>query len=701
MAGKSASILVKILGDESGFSKSLKNAESKLAGFSQKMQDTGQSMMKVGGAVTAAVTLPVAAMAVSSVKAFAEAEQAQAQLNASLQSTGATAWTSAAQIDTLAQSMQDKLAIDGDLVKSGASVLLTFTNVQNKAGEGNDIFNRATLAAADLSAKLGTDLSSANMLLGKALNDPIRGMAALRRAGVQLTDAQVKQVEGFMAVGDVASAQKVLLGELETQFGGSAEAAANTAQGGMEKLRLKFEDIQEAIGERLVPIIEKLGGWLEKGMAAWDSLGERGQTIVLIMAGVAAAIGPVVTVVGALVTAVGFIASPVGLVVAAIAGLIAALVYFYKTNEGFREWVNSVVTAVREKLATAFDYVRTTVIPALHKAFEWVRDNVFPVVAKAIEDLKPVIDSLGQAFGDAVAFVQAILPVMASFISDNVRTIAAVFEWLSPVISVVWDTIVASIQAAITFVRGVIKTVTALIKGDWSGVWNGIKTILSGVWAGIRAVVTGALNILRIAITAALGAIRGVFSSVWNGIKSATSGAFNTVKSVISGAMDGAKNVVSKVLDTIGNLFRKVKETAKNALSGLAEAVAAPFRAAGDAIKRAWNASVGGKGFSVPDWVPVIGGKTFNIPKLHSGGVFNLRGANEGLALLKDGETVRTRQQEVELQQRIAGRTSGATVIHVHFHGPVARDSERWVVEQVETAVAKGAQMPKLKQLVR
>jgi hypothetical protein len=155
------------------------------------------------------------------------------------------------------------------------------------------------------------------------------------------------------------------------------------------------------------------------------------------------------------------------------------------------------------------------------------------------------------------------------------------------------------------------------------------------------------------------------------------------------------------VLDSIGGLFGRVKDTAKNALSGLADAVAAPFRAAGDAIKRAWNASVGGKGFTVPEWVPGIGGKKFSIPKLHSGGVFNLRGANEGLAMLKDGETVRTRQQEVELQQRIAGRTSGATVIHVHFHGPVARDSERWVVEQVETAVAKGAQMPKLKQLVR
>jgi phage-related protein len=695
MAGKSASIMVKILGDDSGFGKSMKDAESKLASFSGKMKDAGKSMMKGGALMSAGVTLPIVAMGTKAVQAFAEAEQAQAQLDASLKSTGATAWTSSGQMDTLAKSMQDKLGIDGDLIKSGASVLLTFTNVQNRVGEGKDIFDRTTQAAADMSAKLGTDLSSANMMLGKALNDPIKGMGVLKKAGVQLSEAQREQVTSFMDVGDIASAQAVILGELETQFGGSAEAAGNTAAGGMEKLRLKFEDIQESIGERLVPILEKLGGWLQKGMDVWDRLGEKGQTVALIMAGVAAAIGPVVTVVGALVTAVGFLLSPVGLVVAVLAALAAGLVFLYKNNEGFRAWVHSVATSLRETLAKAFQYVQEVVIPALGEAFQWVKDNVFPVIMQAVEDLKPVLKDLEAAFQDVVTFVQAALPAMGRVIATVASAIAAVFEWLSPVISVVWDAIVGMIRAAIQVIRGVIRTVTAAIKGDWGGVWNGIKGILAGVWNGIKALVTGAVNVVRV-----------VISGAWNAVKSLTSSAFNGVRSAISGAMNGALGIVRGIIDKITGVFRGLVDAASRALSGLASAVSAPFRAAGNAIKAAWNATVGGKGFTIPDFPGIPNrGQRIEIPRLHSGGYAGGLKANEVPAILEAGESVRTRRQEAALQSILAqanavGGTGGSQV-HVHFHGPVAQDSVRWVTDQVEEAVRKGVAMPRLKAAVR
>jgi hypothetical protein len=131
-------------------------------------------MQGLGAKMTAGVTLPIVAFGAVAVKNFMEAEKAQAQLEASLKSTGATAWTSADQMDELASSMQDKYAVDGDLVKSGASLLLTFTKVKNAAGEGNDVFDRTTQTAIDMSRKLGMDLPAANMLLGKSLNDPIK-----------------------------------------------------------------------------------------------------------------------------------------------------------------------------------------------------------------------------------------------------------------------------------------------------------------------------------------------------------------------------------------------------------------------------------------------------------------------------------------------------------------------------------------------
>lgn len=700
MAGQSASIQIKILGDESSLKRSLDAAGSKLDSFSERTKQVGQKLMTVGAGLTAGVTLPIVAMGGLAVKAFAEAEQAQAQLEASLKSTGATAWTSADQIDTLASSMQDKLAIDGDLVKSGASVLLTFTNVQNKVGQGNDIFNRATLTAADMAAKLGTDLPAANMLLGKALNDPITGMTALRRAGVQLSEAQQKQVKDFMAVGDVASAQKVLLGELETQFGGSAEAAANTAAGGMEKLRLKFEDIQESIGERLVPWLEKLGGWLERGMQWWDSLGERGQTIVLVMAAVAAAIGPVVTVIGALVTAIGAIATPVGLVVAAIVALVAGLVYLYKTNDGFRAWVDGIVAVLREKLQVAFEYIQTVVIPALADAFEWIKANVLPAVRQAFEDLQPAIEQIGAAFGDLWEFIKVAVPATGKIIADVAHGIAAVFEWLAPVISVVWDTIVSQIEAAIAIVRAVIQTVTAAIRGDWSGVWEGIRAIAAGVWQGIVGLVSGALGVLRNIVSGALNWIGGVFSSVWNGIRNATFSAFKTVTDIVWGAMNGARNTVQGALGAIGGLFAGVAGTASRALSSLADVVSAPFRAAGNAIRNAWNSSIGGKGITIPDIPGLPGrGSRFEIPRLHTGGIFDAGpGRMEGLALLKDGERVLTKQQQAD--QGIGGGQTINVNVTLTTGPVVGANAARELIAMIEDGVRQGLQAPALRRYV-
>lgn len=727
MAGKSAAIKVNIIGDSSGFSKSLGEASTGLEAFSGKMQNVGKSMMKTGGMMTAGITMPLVAIAVTSVKAFQEAENAQAQLDASLKSTNATVWTSGDHMDRLAQSMQDKLGIDGDLIKSGESLLLTFTNVQNRVGEGNDIFDKTTKTAADMSVKLGMDLPAANLLLGKALNDPVKGMGALKKAGVQLSEEQQKQVKQFMAVNDIAGAQNVILGELDTQFGGSAEAAGNTSAGGMEKLRLKFEDIQESIGERLLPILEKLSGWLQTAMDWWDKLGDRGQTVALIMAGVAAAIGPVVTIIGALVTVIGFLLTPVGLVVLVVGALVAAFLYFYNSSEGFKTAVDGVVSAVRDKLGVAFTFFKDNilpglqtaleyiggklqtvftqfidvVVPALEDAFAWIQENVFPRIQTAWDALWPVLVTIKDLFKAVFDSVVIAVTWAIDHMDEAFRAIAAVVNWLWPIIEIAWTLITTSITAALNFIQGIIKTVTAVIKGDWSGAWDGIKQALKAVWDGMVAIVSATFNLMKTIIMGVVHAIGTVMDAAWEGIKTAVSSAFNWVKTTISNALEGAKTTVSNILSGIGDMFGGVKTTVTNALSGLAGAVSAPFKAAGQAIKDIWNNTIGGKGISIPDIPGLPGrGSKFTIPRLHSGGVFDASSGVEGLALLKNGETVRTRQQEMALGSSFGGGSGQPVVVNINFHGPVARDSERWIAEQIETAVARGVQFPKLKQAV-
>jgi phage-related minor tail protein len=125
---------------------------------------------------------------------MAEGNRVMAQTNAVLKSTGGVAGVTAQQVDELANSLLRKTGIDDEAIQSAENMLLTFTNVRNVVGDQGNIFDQATTAALDMSTAMGTDLQSAALRVGKALQDPIRGSTALRRVGVLLTKQQEAQI---------------------------------------------------------------------------------------------------------------------------------------------------------------------------------------------------------------------------------------------------------------------------------------------------------------------------------------------------------------------------------------------------------------------------------------------------------------------------------------------------------------------------
>ncbi len=259
-----------------------------------------------------------------------EATKGMAQTEAAIESTGGAANVTAGDIDNLTDSLAKHNTVEDDAIRKGANLLLTFTNVKNGVGEGNDIFNQATQGMIDMAAAMGTDVAGGAIQLGKALNDPVAGIAALTRVGVQFTDQQKAQIEAMVEAGDVAGAQKVILAELETQFGGSAAAQATAA----EKARLAWGEFQEELGLRLMPVVERVASFLaealpgaldwvngavQRGVVLWGTLGP-------ILATLADVVG--VTLVTAWNVLVGILGNPVFQVVAAVIGvaLVPALI---------------------------------------------------------------------------------------------------------------------------------------------------------------------------------------------------------------------------------------------------------------------------------------------------------------------------------------------------------------------------------------
>lgn len=234
-------------------SKGLKQAQYQLNKVRGNFQALGRN------AAIAGVGIGVVAAALGkSVQNAAEAQRIMAQTEAVLRSTGTTANGTAADISNLSETLSRQTAVDDEVIQSGANLLLTFKNIQNQAGLNNDIFNQTVQATLDVSRAMGTDATTEAIRLGKALNDPVKGLSALGRVGIQFTAQQKEQIKALTESGDLLGAQKIILAELQSQFGGSAAAYAQTFTGQVELLGIELENLSEDIGLIVMPAVSTL-----------------------------------------------------------------------------------------------------------------------------------------------------------------------------------------------------------------------------------------------------------------------------------------------------------------------------------------------------------------------------------------------------------------------------------------------------------
>jgi hypothetical protein len=187
-----------------------------------------------------------------SIDAFIEQQRVETQLNAVLESTNHAAGLTATEIKNMAAGLQQVTTFGDEAIISGQNMLLTFTKI------GKDVFPQATEIMLDMSEAMGQDMKSSAVQLGKALNDPVLGVSALSRVGIQFTESQKEMIKTLVDTGDVAGAQAIIMKELETQFGGSARAARDTLGGSLKSLNNTWGDLLETIGGVAAPILREI-----------------------------------------------------------------------------------------------------------------------------------------------------------------------------------------------------------------------------------------------------------------------------------------------------------------------------------------------------------------------------------------------------------------------------------------------------------
>lgn len=636
------------------------------------------SIATVGAVGLAAATTGIIAFGVQGFNSLKRIEVIAAQTDAAILSTGGAANVTRSQIDGMAGSLEGLTGIEAESITEGQNLLLTFTKVSNQAGEGNDIFDRATASMVDMGVALGTDASGAALQLGKALNDPIKGVGALSRAGVSFTQEQKDQIKAMQASGDMLGAQKIILGELETQFGGSAEAYGNTTEGLIERSKHLFGTLQEGIVNEFTPgvgggmqvvhdklkgLVDSMDVWLPKlgdkvrGVKdafvdmrdTWNDGGSYGETIVALT-GISSVEDPI-----------NRVASAAGEMFRAFQsdGLVGVAGKF-DSMLGTGDLLASTVETLASMFESAGTIVRELFLPVLAEVQE--------IIPKGVRPLEIFERVLGMVADNAVRLRPVLVGLVAGFVAYKIATLAinaatAAYNAITFIRTAATGGLAAA-QAGATASTGSLAAGTGLLNTVMA--MNPILLVviaLTALIAGLiyaykhsetfRNIVNEAFTTVKnVAVTVfdtVLGAIKGVWNWVsdnWPLLLAILTGPIGWAVFFIAKHWESIKTGVTTVkdwivekFDAVVTFFTELPGRMATAASGLFDGIKTAFRSAVNWIIDKWN----GLSFSLPSidtgipGIGEIGGfslSTPNIPRLHSGGTTT----SGGVVNMKPGE---------------------------------------------------------------
>lgn len=252
-------MILTLVASTKSWAKGLKNAARDAVTFGSVMKGVGQAVSAAFLGIAGAIVffLP------NFIKMGEEARKSERRLKNIADNTGLFEQNLDAvtgRISEYAEQLSFLTGIDDELIRENEAVLLTFKNLAKSADDAGGPFDRATKALLDLEAA-GKNLKAVQ--LGKALQDPVNNLTALRKAGILLTDAQKKQIKAFQESNNILGAQDIILKAIEDQVGGTAEATASAT----ERMQARFEDIAETLSNALLPTVDiladKMSAWLE------------------------------------------------------------------------------------------------------------------------------------------------------------------------------------------------------------------------------------------------------------------------------------------------------------------------------------------------------------------------------------------------------------------------------------------------------
>ena len=561
-------LFVKISSDFKELNKGFEETQSKLTTL-------GSGLATIGGTLSKVLSLPLLAAGGASIKLASDMEETINKINVSFGDSAQEVkdWSknSLKSMGLAQQSALDAAALFGDM---GTSM-----GIARKDAAGMSM----TLT------QLGGDLASfKNVSIEQAMG-ALKGVFtgetdSLTQLGYVMTETNLKAFamsKGITKnVEEMTQAEKVNLRyafimdvtkNAQDDFKNTSESASNQTRTFGETMK----EIGVQIGTIILPIYTKMVTLANDLLNSFLGLSDSTKEKIIIFAGLAIALGPVILALGAVLavlpsisagfmtmvsgvkaigTAMSFLATtPIALILAAVAGLVAVFVYFYKTNETFRGTVDSVLT----QIATVATNLWNNVLVPLGEYLKVLWNDIFVPFGKSLsETFSPTIEALSAVltflwkqillplgtFILTIFVVQfkALYTLMEAFYTKIIMPISTyLIGTFSDNFKTAFETIKTVLEGMKTAYIGLMTFITGVFTGDWKKAWEGIKAIFSGVFSGLYAIAKNPFdNIAKLIATVREKVSE--FISLFEKAKSLASEGLTVVTSTI-------KNVVDKI----------------------------------------------------------------------------------------------------------------------------------------------------------
>ncbi len=450
--------------DTAAFERGATEVERRAARIQRQFQGLGDRFTSIGRQMTIGLTAPLAAFGVAAARAASDAAELQSAFNV-------TFGDMAVEMNRWAEVTGDALGRSTQEIQRGANAFgLYFNQAAETRQEAARMSQQFTVLAQDLASFHNTGVDEALTALRSGLSGETE---PLRRFGVFLNEAavQAKALElGLVPVnGRLTDQQKIMarsaiILEATAQAQGDVIRTNDSAANTTRRLAGAWEELKVTLGEKLLPLVTPLIEKLNNLANRFASLSPQTQNIILVVAGLAAALGPLLIAAGAIVNAIGALipliaaaggvmgglaaaAGPVGLVIAAIAAAGIAL---------YANWEK--IGPVLEDLAAQFQAA------------------LGPPVRQMIAQLSATMTELWNG-----PFGELLRRVVAGLIEFE----AAKLRIFGPAFIAIIGATANAVAAAFAVIGGAITAVSRLLDGDFSGA---AQVARESMYASLRAI---------------------------------------------------------------------------------------------------------------------------------------------------------------------------------------------------------------------